>query len=289
MTFHPAKLLPVVFLTAASVHAQFFGLSIRSTVSRTDVGVESDIRIDFVVPEGADQQFFFRAVGPSLERFGVNGIADPSLSLFSGSQLIGQNDDWNPADPGSPFAFPLNADSKDAAFSMLLSPGKYTLWATPQTIGVGTELAELYAALSTAPGISIASVSSGVGDPLLAGIINEGGRMLVRGSSDSLVSFDTFPSSTALPNGEPDPYVNAYGLSPAAREQGYTTSFTGGITGILHPASFDLATIDIVDLDFPARAAASPVPEPASYAIAAVALLGAISLTRRRRVHSDQR
>lgn len=70
-----------------------------------------------------------RARGPSLADFGVPGtLADPILSLFSGPDLIGYNDDWASVNPTlGDIREPLYpTQSREAATARRLNPGPYT-------------------------------------------------------------------------------------------------------------------------------------------------------------------
>jgi hypothetical protein len=80
-----------------------------------------------------------RAVGPGLAAFGVPGtMADPKLVLYSGSNKIGENDNWGSdaqisAAATQVGAFGLGAGSKDAVLLVSLPPGAYTA----QVSGIG--------------------------------------------------------------------------------------------------------------------------------------------------------
>jgi len=99
-----------------------------------------------------------RAVGPTLTTYGVpNVISNPQLQLYSGSNVIAQNDDWgtpvglfaaSSANLASAFtqsgAFALPTGSKDAAILVNLPSGNYTIQVTGVNSAIGTALIEAY-------------------------------------------------------------------------------------------------------------------------------------------------
>ena len=94
-----------------------------------------------------------RGIGPTLSALGVTGVlADPQLTVFSGTTVIGTNDDWgtgnNPAVMAAAFAqvgeFPLGPGSKDAALLLTLNPGAYTVHLSGVGGATGIALIEIY-------------------------------------------------------------------------------------------------------------------------------------------------
>jgi hypothetical protein len=94
-----------------------------------------------------------RAVGPTLGAFGVtDALGDPHLTLFSGSAVIGANDNWggaaNATDiataAGQVGAFALPSGSPDAALLVTLSAGAYTATVSGAGGTTGTALVEIY-------------------------------------------------------------------------------------------------------------------------------------------------
>lgn len=100
----------------------------------------------FVI-RGGPKLVIIRALGPSLVSHGVAPVlADPKLQLFSGSTLLGQNDNWQTASNvsetrGTPFP-PTNA--KESALVIRLEPGAYTTVVTGVNNGTGIALVEVY-------------------------------------------------------------------------------------------------------------------------------------------------
>jgi hypothetical protein len=93
-----------------------------------------------------------RAVGPTLSAFGVRTpLADPSLTLMTGSVVVAANDNWTDAGATNlaalatqAGAFPLGAGSRDAAWTGSLGNGAHALQATTRDTTAGTVLGEWY-------------------------------------------------------------------------------------------------------------------------------------------------
>lgn len=118
----------VAVIVAPILPAQTSRLSNVSV--RTSAGGTDTLITGFTVAPGADKQILVRAVGPTLGTFGVDGpLADPKLELFSGATKVAENDNWSAAAGpvfGAVGAFPLAAESRDAALVATLAPGSYT-------------------------------------------------------------------------------------------------------------------------------------------------------------------
>jgi hypothetical protein len=142
-----------------------------------------------------------RAVGPTLASFGVTGaLADPRLSLVSGTTTVASNDNWLAADAATMAAagaFALPAASKDAALVATLGAGGYTLPVTATDGGSGVGLLEVYDAVSGAT-LSVVNASTrayvGTGDAVLIPGFVVGGtgslRLLIRAVGPGLASFN---------------------------------------------------------------------------------------------------
>ncbi|HEY1107354.1 MAG TPA: hypothetical protein VGE76_01940, partial [Opitutaceae bacterium] len=106
----------------------------------------------FAIGGNAAKTVLIRAIGPTLSvpPFGVPGVvADPQLTLFSGSTQIGYNDNWGGGTAlAGTFtqigAFPLSPTSKDAVLQATLAPGTYTVVASGVGGTTGTALIEVY-------------------------------------------------------------------------------------------------------------------------------------------------
>lgn len=98
--------------------------------------------VGFVI-RGHQKHVLVRAVGPSLAVFGIEGaLPNPVVRVFhienGAPRLLSQNDDWDDVFPLDSYsflvessrqvgAFPLQRGSKDAALTLQLSAGNYTV------------------------------------------------------------------------------------------------------------------------------------------------------------------
>jgi hypothetical protein len=93
-----------------------------------------DLIIGLVVTGPERQRFLFRAIGPTLTRFGVTNAADdPKISVRrADGSVLTASDNWGgAAELGGVFgqvgAFPLDPVSRDAAVTVVLEAGSYTV------------------------------------------------------------------------------------------------------------------------------------------------------------------
>ena len=123
--------------------------------SRGFVGGDTDVLIGgFVVTGASSSNVLLRGIGPTLRSFGVNdAVADCTISVYRGSQLIATNDDWGTSANATQLrftftqvgAFELAPDSKDSALILAnLFPGNYTVVLTAKGGATGTGLIEIY-------------------------------------------------------------------------------------------------------------------------------------------------
>ena len=122
--------------------------------TRAFVGTGENVLIPgFVVSGTGALKLLIRAAGPALNGFGVSGaLADPQITLFSGSTAIATNDNWSSAVNASEItaaasatgAFAFSAGSKDAALVVTLPAGSYTASVSGVGNSTGTALVELY-------------------------------------------------------------------------------------------------------------------------------------------------
>lgn len=119
--------------------------------ARTQVGSGDDILIaGFVIAGSSNRTVLIRAVGPTLDVFGVPGVlANPKLELFNGSTRIYENDDWGGAAVYSQAfaatgAFALPTNSQDAVLLVNLAPGNYTAQVSGVGGTTGVALVEVY-------------------------------------------------------------------------------------------------------------------------------------------------
>jgi hypothetical protein len=102
--------------------------------ARNHVGTDHEILVaGFVINGNVPKKVLIRGIGPALAGFGIQGaLLDPEIRLFQGTTLYRTNDNWGGgADLVAAFtsteAFPLVANSLDAALLVTLAPGSYTV------------------------------------------------------------------------------------------------------------------------------------------------------------------
>lgn len=127
-----------------------------NTAVRAQVGTGAEVLIPgLVIGAGQAKTVLIRAVGPSLsgEPFNVpNALAQPVLTLFSGSQSLATNQGWTTASnaaairatAGRVGAFALTEGSTDSAMLVPLSPGAYTIQVSGAHNATGIALVEIY-------------------------------------------------------------------------------------------------------------------------------------------------
>lgn len=116
--------------------------------SRAQLGSGGVLVAGFAVGGTGRRNVLIRAVGPTLAAFGVSGaMADPKLEINRDGAVIRTSDNWNPnLAPLFPVvgAFPLAADSRDAALALALDPGTYTAQISGVGSAGGVVLVEVY-------------------------------------------------------------------------------------------------------------------------------------------------
>jgi hypothetical protein len=131
--------------TSVSLTERITNVSVRGQVSSGD----NILIAGFVISGAQSLPVVIRGVGPALTTFGLTGVADPTLTLFSGNSIVATNSGWD----GSPAtaatfvkagAFPLPTGSKDAAVITTLQPGAYTVQVSSASGGSGSALIEIY-------------------------------------------------------------------------------------------------------------------------------------------------
>ena len=128
------------------------GQKLLNISTRASAGVGENLLIaGFVVPAGSSKRVLVRGVGPGLAQFGVTGvIAQPVLTLFSGSAAVASNTNWSTSADAAAItagsvqvgAFPLA--NNDSALVLTLAPGNYTAQVTGVAGGTGIALIEVY-------------------------------------------------------------------------------------------------------------------------------------------------
>ena len=191
----------VVSLGLRAVAAEPPSARLVNIATRVAVGGTAGTPIPgFVLAGTGTKQVLVRAVGPTLSGFGVGGVlADPRLSLVSGTTTLASNDNWLAVDAASMIgsgAFALTAASRDAALVATLAPGAFTAPVTATDGGSGIALLEVYdASASRASYLVNASTRAfvGTGDNVLIPgfVINGTGslRLLIRAVGPTLANF----------------------------------------------------------------------------------------------------
>jgi len=123
---------------------------------RADLPAGGTMITGFAITGPSPKRLLVRAVGPTLERFGITTAhPDPRIRLFTASTDVALNDDWSDAENSDEIsdaarnagAFTLSRDSKDAAILTSLQPGTYTLHiSSPDPEAAGVVLVEMYGA-----------------------------------------------------------------------------------------------------------------------------------------------
>jgi hypothetical protein len=173
--------------------------------TRAEVGVGANILIPgFVITGPGTETLLIRADGPGLTQFGVGGVlAQPTLSVYSGSTVIASNTGWgtnaNPALIASTAAqvgaFALPANSADCAVIVSLQAGNYTVQVSGLASSTGVALAEVYEVSSTGTRLANISTRAKVGtgaNILIPGFVISGPgseELLVRADGPSLAQF----------------------------------------------------------------------------------------------------
>jgi hypothetical protein len=120
--------------------------------ARSDVGAGADaLSAGFVIGGSATETVLIRAIGPTLSSFGVSDVlANPQLTLFDfHGNVIAGNSGWGGTTALSNAfalvgAFPLPANSSDAALLVTLVPGAYTFNVSGAGQTTGMALVEIY-------------------------------------------------------------------------------------------------------------------------------------------------
>lgn len=165
-------LLVVCVLAPATFASRLTNLSVRS-----DAGSGSaTLIVGFAVGGSGTKSVLLRGIGPSLSQFNVPGVVtNPRLDLYANGVVIGQNDNWGGgAQLANAFtllnAFPLTANSEDAALLQSVPVGTYTAQLGAAS-GDGIALVECYDAELTGSTARLVNVSarsiSGVGAKVL--------------------------------------------------------------------------------------------------------------------------
>jgi hypothetical protein len=122
--------------------AQLAQISTRGNVLQGD-----NVMIGGFIVSGATTKVIVRAIGPSLQNFGItNPLLDPTVELFNGSGTsLALNDDWRSTqeqaikDTGVP-----PTDDRESAIVSSLVPGAYTAIVRGKNTATGVALVEVF-------------------------------------------------------------------------------------------------------------------------------------------------
>lgn len=138
-------------LTPPESYSASTSLRITNLSARAPIEAGGILFAGFNLGGSTARTVLIRAVGPSLDAFGVPGtLSDPRLELFTGAGTTLQaNDDWGgnsalATTAAAVGAFPLAANSKDSALVITLSPGSYTTQVSGVGGASGVALVEIY-------------------------------------------------------------------------------------------------------------------------------------------------
>jgi len=192
----------VVSNTAGSITSQLTSVLVTPSNSLSNLSIRTAATGGQVVTVGAVisggiKTVLVRAAGPALNSFGLQGMSDPRLELYTtGTSPLAENDDW-PSSLAPTFtsvgAFGFASGSKDAAISQALN-GSFTVQA--KGTGAGTVLVEAYDVTggSTNRMINVSARNRvGTGsDILIAGFAISGTgtkQVLIRAVGPTLINF----------------------------------------------------------------------------------------------------
>jgi hypothetical protein len=187
----------------AVVSVKFSRLANLSTRGLVPSG--SALTPGFTVRGPGTKSLVIRAVGPTLSLFGITtALTATTLDVMApDSTVVGSNKNWGGTlalntEFSRVGAFPLAADSKDAALQTRLTAQAYTVRVSPAEPGAsGVTLAEIYDADPATTSARLINLSTlgfvGAGDDVLtAGFVIAGDapkRLLIRGVGPGLAPF----------------------------------------------------------------------------------------------------
>jgi phospholipase/lecithinase/hemolysin len=183
--------------------------------ARLNVGTGDNVLIGGLIISGsAPKQVMIRGLGPSLE---VNGtpvadtLADPTLELYQGADLIQTNDNWKETQQAEIEATGIApTNDLESAILVTLDPGSYTVILRGKNSTTGIGLVEAYD-LDTAAASTLANTSTRgfvqSGDDVLIG-----GFIVGNGGSDTVVVRAIGPSlaEAGVANPLADPALDLY-------------------------------------------------------------------------------
>jgi hypothetical protein len=156
--------------------------------TRLPVGTDDNVLIEgFIVlgPEGSTKKIMVRAIGPSLEPFGIpDALANPTLEIRdAGNTLIATNDDWETTQLGGIITADQSEEigesglapgnDLESAIIAHLAPGSYTAVVRGAGNTVGTGVVDAYD-MSAASPARLANIAT-------RGLIQPGDKLMIAG------------------------------------------------------------------------------------------------------------
>ncbi len=125
---------------------------IGNVSARAHLAPKETLTVGVTVAGPAYQRLLIRAVGPTLQAFGVTtAMPDPLVTLRSRGAIMTSNAGWIGGNAGAIArsservgAFPLEPESADAALLVTLAPGSYTVDVKSLSDAEGSVLVEIY-------------------------------------------------------------------------------------------------------------------------------------------------
>ncbi|CAA9217388.1 MAG: hypothetical protein AVDCRST_MAG42-388 [uncultured Chthoniobacterales bacterium] len=121
---------------------------LKNVSTRAAVGAGDDALIGgFIVGGDGPRDIIVKAVGPSLATAGVaDALADPTVELYRGADLIAENDEWVDGPPRESIKWTGVAPARDLESAVLarLEPGSYTAVVRGVYGATGVGLIEAY-------------------------------------------------------------------------------------------------------------------------------------------------
>jgi uncharacterized delta-60 repeat protein len=160
--------------------------------TRLTVGTDENVLIaGFIITGNAPKRVIIRAIGPSLNAFGIaNSLQDTTLELHEGENILGENDDWRHDQENEIMAEKLApSDDRESAIFATLAPNKnYTAIVTGKN-NTGIALVEVYDLGTVSPDSSSNSKLANIATrgPVLAGDNVMIGGFIVSGRSSTFV------------------------------------------------------------------------------------------------------
>jgi hypothetical protein len=140
-------LVEVYDLSAAAVGQKLLNISTRAMAG----SAENTLIAGVVVAGSAPKRVLIRAIGPGLAPFGLTGIlAQPTLTLFSGNQVVASNTNWTTSADSAVIAAAsatvgaFGLANQDSALIVTLSTGNYTAQVSGPGTTTGIALIEVY-------------------------------------------------------------------------------------------------------------------------------------------------